>query len=198
MKLQIKICGLTRREDVAAACSLGVDWLGCVMVPGSPRFVDEDFFASIFSQRTAPCVLVVADMPLDELNALLRRLKPEAVQLHGKEDAEYARSVRGAQVWKACCLQTHEDVEAAAKHPASVVVADSRNGGSGVLSDWRLASELARAKKVFLAGGISPENVAAAAATPGIIGLDVSSGVEESPGRKSLSKIKKIMEICKR
>lgn len=197
MSLMIKICGLTRRDDVAAACDCGADYVGCVMVPNTPRFVPEEAFHSIFAECPVPRVLVVADMPLEELNALLARLRPEIVQLHGKENGEYARSVRGAEVWRAWSLTSESDVAAAAAYPAEAVVADSPRGGSGMPSDWRLAAYLARRKKVLLAGGLSPANAADAARIPGLFGLDASSGLESSPGVKSFDKIRKFMEACK-
>ncbi len=198
MSLKVKICGLTRREDVLAACDCGADYVGCVMVPNTPRFVREESFRSIFAESSLPRVLVVADMPLAELNALLARVRPEIVQLHGNEDERYARSVRGAEVWKAWTLKSEADVEKAAGYPAEIIVADSPRGGSGMSSDWRLAADLARHKKVLLAGGLSPANAEAAAKLPGLFGLDASSGLESSPGVKSIDKIRKFMEACKK
>ena len=102
----LKLCGITRPEDMAAAARAGADYAGMVLVPGTPRFVPRERISGLMA--VAPCrkVFVVRDLPLDELNALIAEFRPDVVQLHGHETPDYAKSVTGAEVWKAFNLNS--------------------------------------------------------------------------------------------
>lgn len=199
MNPMLKICGITRFEDLREAENAGADCIGIVSVPSSPRYVPPETAAALCRtcRRVKP-VLVTANLPEEELNALIRFIKPYAVQLHGGEPPEYARRIIGAEVWKAVHLQTRADVERAAVFPATLLVADAASGGSGRCCDWSLAAELARQRPLLLAGGITPDNAATALKQTGAIGVDVSSGVEDAPGIKSKNKIHQIARSIKR
>ena len=150
----LKICGLMRTEDMAAAEQAGADYTGMILVPGTPRFVPRERIPVLMA--AAPCkkVFVVRDMPLAELNALIAEFRPDAVQLHGNESADYARSVTGAEVWKAFNLNSEDVLSEAETFPCAVVVADS-GGGAGRPCRWDLAACLASARRTFLGGGIT-------------------------------------------
>ena len=189
----LKLCGITRPEDMAAAARAGADYTGMVLVPGTPRFVPRGRIAELMA--AAPCkkVFVVRDMPLSELNALIAEFHPDVVQLHGHESPDYAESVAGAEVWKAFNLNSGAVLVEAESFPCAMIVADS-GGGTGRPCRWDLAEKLARKRKIMLAGGISPENVCEAVAQVRPAGIDVSSGVESAPGVKDSQLIQTLVE----
>jgi len=189
----LKLCGITRPEDMAASARAGADYAGMVLVPGTPRFVPRGRIAELMA--AAPCrkVFVVRDMALDELNALIAEYHPDVVQLHGHESPDYAKSVVGTEVWKAFNLNSETVLAEAEAFPCAMVVADS-GGGSGHVCRWDLAERLARRRAVMLAGGITPENVREAVAQVRPAGIDVSSGVESAPGIKDSLLIQTLVE----
>ncbi len=189
----LKLCGITRAEDMAAAACAGADYAGMVLVPGTPRFVPRGRIAELMA--AAPCrkVFVVRDMPLDELNALIAEFHPDVVQLHGRETPEYAKSVAGAEVWKAFNLNAEDVLAEAEAFPCAMAVADS-GGGTGRVCRWDLVEKLARKRPVMLAGGITPENVREAVAQVRPAGIDVSGGVESAPGIKDSQLIQTLVE----
>jgi len=190
----LKICGITRVEDMAAVGRAGADYAGIILVPASPRFVPRDRIAALMAAApNAKKVFVVRDMPLDDLNALIAEFHPHAVQLHGSETADYARGVAGAAVWKAFNLNSETVLAEAEAFPCAMVVADS-GGGTGRPCDWTLAARLAAARPILLAGGVTPDNVREAAGLVSPAGIDVSGGVESAPGIKDGKLIQLIAE----
>ena len=190
----LKICGITRVEDMAAAGRAGADYAGIILVPRSPRFVPRGRIAALMAAAPgAKKVFVVRDMPLDELNALIAEFHPHAVQLHGSETADYARGVAGAEVWKAFNLNSETVLAEAEAFPCAMAVADS-GGGTGRPCDWGLAARLASARPILLAGGVTPDNVREAIGRVKPAGIDVSGGVESAPGIKDGKLIQLIAE----
>ena len=191
--MQLKICGITRPEDMAAAEEAGAAYTGMILVPGTPRFVRRERIPALMAANRCGKVFVVRDMPIDELNALIAAFRPDAVQLHGGESADYARAVTGTEVWKAFNLNSEAVLAEAAAFPCAVAVADS-GGGTGRPCRWDLAARLAARRTVFLGGGITPDNVRDAIEQVHPAGIDVSSGVESAPGVKDRSLIQKLSE----
>ena len=189
----LKICGITRPEEMAAAERAGAAYTGMILVPGTPRFVPRERIGVLMAAACTKKVFVVRDMPLPELNALIAEFRPDAVQLHGNESADYARNVTGAEVWKAFNLNSEAVLAEAEAFPCAVVVADS-GGGTGRPCRWDLAARLASARLTFLGGGITPDNVREAIAQVHPAGIDVSSGVESAPGIKDRFLIQKLSE----
>lgn len=190
----LKICGITRVEDMFAVGRAGADYAGIILVPRSPRFVPRDRIAELASAAPeAKKVFVVRDLPLDELNALIAEFHPHAVQLHGSETAGYARGVTGAEVWKAFNLNSETALAEAETFPCAMVVADS-GGGTGRPCDWTLAARLASVRPILLAGGVTPDNVREAIGRVKPAGIDVSGGVESAPGIKDGKLIQLIAE----
>ncbi len=189
----LKLCGITRPEDMAAAERAGADYVGMILVPDTPRFVPRERIPVLKAAARCKKVFVVRDMPLDELNALIAKFRPDAVQLHGKESADYARNVTGTEVWKAFNLNSEAALAEAETFPCAMVVADS-GGGTGRPCRWDLAARLASARPVFLGGGITPDNVRNAIEQVHPLGIDVSSGVESAPGIKDHLLIQKLSE----
>ena len=189
----LKLCGITRTEDMAAAEQAGADYTGMILVPGTPRFVPRTGIPALMAAARCKKVFVVRDMPLDELNALIAEFRPDAVQLHGNEPADYARAVTGTEVWKAFNLNSDAVLAEAEAFPCAMVVADS-GGGTGRPCRWDLAARLASVRPVFLGGGITPDNVRMAAEEVRPAGIDVSSGVESAPGVKDRKLIQILAE----
>jgi len=188
---RIKICGMTRAEDVREAVRLGADAIGFVLWERSPRCIGVDEAARIAS-AIPPFVTrvgVFVDATPDDVAGAVREIGLDAVQLHGDETVEPYRHV-GARLIKAVAPATSQDVVEAIALPADVgVLVDARDeerrGGTGQVANWAFAAEIAQSRPVILAGGISAQNVASAMAAVRPWALDISSGVEESPGIKS-------------
>lgn len=191
--MRLKICAITRPEDMAAAEHAGAEYTGMILVPCTPRFVPRERIPVLMAAARCKKVFVVRDMPLDELNALIAEFRPDAVQLHGNESADYARNVTGAEVWKAFNLNSEAALAEAEAFPCSMLVADS-GGGTGRPCRWDLAARLASVRPVFLGGGITPDNVCDAIEQVHPLGIDVSSGLESAPGIKDHLLIQKLSE----
>ncbi|MEZ5317080.1 MAG: phosphoribosylanthranilate isomerase [Vicinamibacterales bacterium] len=181
---RVKICGLTRREDVEAAVAAGADALGFICWPNSPRFVPPRAVRALAADLPALVarVGVFVGAPPDEVRDTVGAAGLAAVQLHGDEAVgDYA--VVGRPLIRAVSLLTDEDVARAVELPAAVTVLvdahdPARRGGTGTRADWRRAAALARRRPILLAGGLGPENVAEALHEVRPWGIDVSSGVE--------------------
>ena len=188
----LKICGITREEDARYVAMCGADFIGAIHVESSKRFVTVEQAKNIFVvAKPAKTVLVVRDMELKKLQAIIEDIQPYAVQLHGHETPEYAMSLKDVKVWKAFNLNTLNDLQEAVDFPVEIIIADS-GGGTGKTCDWTRAAKLARCRSIFLAGGITPDNVCEAITAVHPVGIDVAGGVEATPGIKDHEKIKKL------
>ena len=189
----LKICGITREEDARCVASCGADFIGAIHVESSKRFVTIELAKRIFAvAESVKPVLVVRDMELEKLQAIIDDVHPYAVQLHGSESADYAVRLKNVKIWKAFNLNMLNNLQEAVDFPADMIVADS-GGDTGKPCDWTRAAELARHRSIFLAGGITPENVQEAIAAVHPVGIDVAGGVESAPGIKDYDKI---YQIC--
>jgi phosphoribosylanthranilate isomerase len=195
----VKICGITRTEDAAAAVDAGANALGFVFWPKSPRYIDP-FAARAIVSTLPPFVTpvgVFVDQPADFVNGVTSLVRLGAVQLHGGESLEYAKNL-DAPIVKAIGLRD-EAMSAIDMWPPRIrVLLDVhdpvRRGGTGKKIDWTAAATVARRRPVLLAGGITPDNVAEAVARVQPVGIDVSSGVEARPGVKDQAKITALFE----
>ena len=190
MKLEVKICGLTRRADVELAARLGADYVGFVLYAGSRRYVPVDALAEL--TRDIPALVrkvgVFVDASRDEILRAVELGGLDVVQLHGHESADFARSIDFAEVWKA-----GYDPD----FPAARLVCDAPQGGSGKLGDHAKAAELAKLRPVMLAGGITPDNAVEFARRVRPAGIDLAGGVEFSPGIKDEEKLRKLFQNLK-
>ena len=146
MKLEVKICGLTRREDVELAASLGADFLGFVLYPGSRRFVPAAALAEL-TRNLPPHVRKVGVFVDASRDGMLRAVELgelDVVQLHGHESADFARSIDFSEVWKA----TYDP-----DFPAARLVCDAPQGGSGKFGDHEKAAELVKIRPVSVLPG---------------------------------------------
>lgn len=198
----VKICGITRSEDASAAVAEGARAIGFVFWPGSPRAVDP-YRARAIAAGLPPFVTpvgVFVNQPLAHVNAVASLVGLGVVQLHGDEDAAYAAGVR-RPVMKA--LSGPGAVAAAARWPARVLLLldahdPVRRGGTGTPADWEAVAAIAATRPVVLAGGLNPENVSDAVRRVRPAGIDVSSGVERSPGIKDQERLAALFASLRR
>jgi phosphoribosylanthranilate isomerase len=196
---KVKICGITNYEDAAAAMEMGADLLGFNFYPKSPRYIQPAKAAGII--RKLPAFIDVSGIfvnsPLEEIREIANLCQLDWVQLHGDEDAEFCRwlSYDSVKTMKVVHVKTAADLQQVDRCFTDAVLLDTYNpqryGGTGVSFDWNIIGHIA--KRVFLAGGITPEN-AAAAVSLGVYGIDVCSGVESSPGKKDHAKMKALFD----
>jgi phosphoribosylanthranilate isomerase len=199
---RIKVCGVTSVEQARWIADLGVESIGVNFVPGSPRRTDETTARAIVDavgDRTL-VVAVVAGLPLEELRGLRERTGVGCLQLHGDEpDATLEALLPHA--YRAVRVGSAADVKEAARAPGEYVMVDAKVagalGGTGHSFDWTLVIELARTRKVLLAGGLRPENVARAVATVNPFCVDVASGVESAPGIKDPERVRRFIEAVR-
>jgi len=199
-RTRIKICGITRLEDAQQAVAAGVDALGFIFAEKSPRKIDPDQARQIIS--TLPpfvdAVGVFVNAELARVNELSAYCGLTVVQLHGQESSEYCAAVRG-RVVKAFAVRpdTTGDQFAPYADVACGFLLDTYHeklaGGSGQTFDWTLVWQLALARPVILAGGLTPANVGAAVRQVRPFAVDVNSGVEVSPGIKNHSLISAVV-----
>ena len=195
LRTRIKFCGITRAEDAAVAVSLGVDALGFVLVPASPRNIAPDAAAAI--RRTLPPLVSTVALIRNAEGAFVREalqvLKPTYVQFHGDEDVAFCESF-GIPYFKAVAMADPQDLPKLARTFASATAllldghAAKRMGGSGLTFDWSRVQPIDQ--PIILAGGLKPGNVADGIAQARPYAVDVSSGIESSPGIKDSEKMR--------
>lgn len=193
-----KICGITRLEDALHAVQHGATALGFVFWPRSPRYIRPEDAGSII--RTLPSAVttvgVFVNQSVEDITRAASVAGIAAIQLHGDEPATYAGILRWP-VWRAV---TFPDVNGtlAAWPLGTTILLDAhdpvRRGGTGRSIDWTSAATIAIARRVVLAGGLTPDNVEEAIVTVRPFGVDVSSGVEEAPGVKDSNKVARFLE----
>lgn len=192
----VKICGLTRPEDARLAGELGASAVGMIFWPGSPRAVTPDLAREIAAVVPAHVLTVgvFVDATRDDIARVAEAVPLGAIQLHGSEDAAFARALTWPVI-KAVALPddgTLPDLEQWS--PATRVLLDAfdpvRRGGTGRTVDWARAGMVAARRPIILAGGIRADNVGVAVATVRPAGIDVSSGVEQAPGMKDPVKLR--------
>jgi phosphoribosylanthranilate isomerase len=200
---RVKICGVTTAADALACVDLGADALGVNFVPSSPRYVSEEAARSIVKAvgDRLLVVAVVADLPLERMRALRDATGVGCLQLHGSETAADLTALL-PHAYKAVRVAGPQDVAIAESMPGDYVMVDARVkgalGGTGHTFDWSLVVGLARTRKLVLAGGLTPDNVAAAVATVHPWCVDVASGVESAPGVKDLDKVRAFIQAARR
>jgi phosphoribosylanthranilate isomerase len=196
----VKICGITRAEDAETSVEAGADALGFVFWPESPRFV-EPSLARALAAGLPPFVTTVGvfvNQPIEHVLAVANMVKLGAIQLHGDEDLSYLARLDGRPVIKAIGL-AERAVPAVDDWPARVMLLldaydPAVRGGTGRAVDWERAATIAARRRTLLAGGLTPENVAAAVAQVQPFGIDVSSGLESRPGIKDPGRIRALFE----
>jgi phosphoribosylanthranilate isomerase len=194
----VKVCGITRLDDAEAAVAMGAGAIGFVFWPGSPRFIDP-FRAATIAAALPPFVTpvgVFVDQPASYINAVAARVRLGAVQLHGDEALDDLRPI-ARPIIKAVALGAPQAPVTAWPSQVTLLL-DAHDpvqrGGTGRTIDWDEAAAAARARRVLLAGGLTPANVAEAIEKVRPFGVDVSSGVERSPGVKDHGRLRAFFE----
>lgn len=215
MPLTIKICGVTTHEAVSAAVDAGADMVGFVFFPKSPRNMSLrqacDLSAGLEGRARKVGLVVDADDGL--LADIVREFKPDWLQLHGAESAERVSDIRkkfGVPILKAIGVAQPSDLDEveAYRGIADNVLLDAKPpkganlpGGNGLAFDWMLTNGFSArtgCKNWLLSGGLNAENVGEAVRLTNAPGVDVSSGVEDSPGQKSVEKIRAFIAAARR
>ena len=198
MSLLVKICGLSTRETLDVALGAGADMVGFVFFPPSPRHLSLETARELGRQARGRAAKVALTVDADDatLSNIVETLQPDLLQLHGKETTARLRDIKakfGLPVMKVIAVETSTDL---AVLPGFAGVADrilfdarppkgaTRPGGLGAVFDWQLLSKLELKLPYMVSGGLNPDNVAEAVRVTRAGGVDVSSGVERSPGHK--------------
>ena len=209
--LPVKICGLTTDVDVAAALDGGAAYLGFMMYGPSPRNIAPERAGELARAARGRAAVVAVTVDADDalIDRILQDLAPDWLQLHGQENPARAEALKrrtGCGIIRALRVGAAEDIAAAgafadaadrmlydARPPAGSVLP----GGNGARFDWSLTAAIPRGRDWFLAGGLTPDNVAEAMAATGAPLLDVSSGVERTPGYKDAKLIQAFLDAVR-
>lgn len=192
--IEVKICGLTRRDDAAAALDMGADYIGFVLYAGSSRFIAAGKLAQLLDGIS--CRHKVIGVFVNETRANVEKIAADcnlfAVQLNGDEKADEFTGLK-VPVWRSIRFRGRAQSPSAVKWPAARYVVDSAvpglYGGTGKPADWKRAATFAARYPTMLAGGLNPGNVADAIRTVKPAGVDVASGVELNARRKDRAKM---------
>ena len=189
----IKICGVTRPEDAALAVDLGADFVGFIFVKESPRFVTPTRAREIISttrrlgDSTTRFVGVFRDLAAREIHAIADAAGLDLIQLHGHEPDDVLREVERPVIRAVRVTDQLPAIETS----AAWVLFDT-GGGTGRTFDWTLLESYPRTKPFFLAGGLTPDNVADAIRIARPDAIDLSSGIESAPGIKDHDKMRRL------
>jgi phosphoribosylanthranilate isomerase len=210
MPTEVKICGLSDEEGVDAALDAGADFLGFVFFPPSPRNVALDRAASLAARAGGRALVAALTVDADDalLLAIARMLRPDLLQLHGREAPERVDAIRAATklpVMKVISVASAADLGRAARYPAAdrlmfdaqAPKEATRPGGYGIAFDWSILDGFASDRPWLLAGGLNPANVREALRQTNAPGVDVSSGVESAPGRKDPALIRAFVQAVR-
>lgn len=207
-RVHVKICGVRSAEDAVACAELGASAIGVNFVASSPRCIDVGAALAIAravhaTGSKAIVVGVVANMPLDDMRALVREAELDCLQLHGDESHETLAALL-PHAYKAARIATAGDVALARAFPGEHLLVDAKVdgllGGSGTTFDWSLVKELALERRLTLAGGLDEANVERAVRELRPYCVDVASGVERAgaPGVKDLARVKAFVAATQR
>jgi len=193
-RVRVKICGITSREDAECAAACGADALGFIFYPSSPRHVTPQE-ASRIIDALPPFVTpvgVFVNEPADSVRRAVEMAGLRAVQLSGDEPPEACQELP-VPVIRTVRVRAGFSVDDLSAYPVGTFHLDTQRegqyGGTGTTFDWNLARDAARVRRVIVAGGLTPGNVADAIRITRPYGVDSGSGVEAEPGRKDHRKL---------
>ncbi len=196
---KVKICGITNYEDAEAAVEMGADLLGFNFFPESPRYVTIETVQDIIQKIPAfvNTVGVFVNHSFDNIIQVIDACQLNWIQLHGDENIDFCSKFKTINVktMKAIRVKDQEDIKQAQEFHTDAILLDAyhheKYGGTGVKFDWNVIGSMDR--RVFLAGGIDPDN-AAEAVELGVYGIDVCSSIESEPGKKDHKKMQKLFD----
>lgn len=196
----VKICGITCPDDAIAAVAAGADAIGLNFVPDSRRRIDLETARAIRAVVPAhvTTVGVFRDMEAGELHAITDTLGLDAAQLHGEEPPAFTHAVaRGVATVIKVVTAGRSSPDEIDRHAADIVMLDGPAPGSGVAFDWDLVGQLVDGRRILLAGGLRPGNVADAIRRVGPWGVDVATGVETGDGHKDAGAMARFVEAAR-
>ena len=195
MRTRIKICGITRPEDAAAAVTAGADAVGLVFYPPSPRSVDVNMAGNIAEGLPAFTTIVAlfVDPDVDEVRSVLSKVRVSLIQFHGDENDEFCADFSVPYIKALRMSDDADPAQYATRYPNALGLlldgyAVDRYGGTGAQFLWQRARSC-QDKPVIIAGGLNSGNVSEALRKSGAFAVDISSGVERQPGIKDHDKI---------
>ena len=196
--VKVKICGITRLEDALSAVAAGADALGFVFHFASPRHISPEQAADIIKQLP-PFIQTVGlfvNESRDTVNTTADQCGLDIIQLHGDESPDYCSSIN-RRIIKAFRVKDFFCLDSVSDYRVAACLLDAwspaAHGGTGQTFNWEIAAEAAAQRQIILAGGLTPDNVAEAVRCVKPYAVDVSSGVECSPGHKDAEKIRKFI-----
>ena len=199
---RIKICGTTNLDDALIAVEAGADALGFIFVPNTPRYLHPDEAAKII-EELPPFITTVGlfvNAEQKEIDTIANNCSLDAIQLHGEEPPELCVTL-SRRVVKAFRVKDESSLSRLHDYHVRAYLLDTyvkgTMGGTGKVFDWNLAVKAKQYGRIILAGGLNPNNIASAILQVRPYGVDVSSGVEVSPGRKDPAKIKAFIGAVK-
>ncbi len=200
-QVRLKVCGITSLEDAHLAIECGAEFLGFNFYRKSPRYISPEAARTIIEQIpngvNTVGIFVNEAQPQDVIE-ILEISGAQLAQLHGDEDLAYCAAVGAERVIKALRVGEGFNVRQVLDYPAWAVLLDAFDkhlyGGTGKTANWEAAREAAKLTRLFLAGGLSPENIADAIQSVQPFAVDVNSGVESAPGKKDRVKLQKLKE----
>ena len=203
---QVKVCGLTRVDEALECVALGVHAIGCVFYPKSPRNLTEKQAKEICLAvpETVKTIGVFVNETFSTIMARVEKCCLKGVQLHGQESTELVDRLRKENllVIKALFAANKPSLSDVSHYTASAYLVECGTGklpgGNAITWNWNKAKPIGDAHPLILAGGLAPDNVAAAVAAGIPDAVDISSGVESSPGRKDLFKVKSLIDVVSR
>lgn len=198
---RIKICGITSLDDAHAAVECGAHALGFNFYPPSPRYITPDAARRIVSKLTPEVLTVGVFVNISSattVEGIAAASGVGAVQLHGDESPQYCRELKGMPIIKALRVGAGFNASEAAGYDVDAILLDSFNpsgrGGTGHTFDWSLARQAREfVRKLYLAGGLTPENVSDAIIAVQPYAVDVCSGIESAPGKKDLTRMRRFV-----
>ena len=208
---KVKICGLKTEAALEAALAGGADYVGLVFFPPSPRNLSPEAAGPLAAKARGRAGIVALMVDPDDalIDAVVRAVDPDLLQLHGEESPERVAEVRrrwAKPVMKAVNVETAADAEAALAYEgiADLILFDARAprdatrpGGHGAVFDWRALEDVKDKVAYMLSGGLTPDNVDEAIRVTGARMVDVSSGVEVRPGEKDPELIRRFLQAAK-
>jgi phosphoribosylanthranilate isomerase len=211
MPIEVKICGLKTAATMRAALDARADYVGLVFFEKSPRYVSLETAAELadLARDHAQVVALLVDADNPFIDHLMPYVAPDILQLHGSETPARAAEIKrrtGARIMKVIKVETAADASAALQYAgiADLILFDAKApkgailpGGNGVAFDWRTLDDVKGKVPYMLSGGLTPENVAEAIRRTGATRVDVSSGVETSPGEKDAALIRAFIAHAK-
>ena len=198
----VKICGITNIDDALAAVTAGADALGFNFYKPSPRYITPQSAREIIEQLPASVLTVGVFVNEEAAARIAAEAGVAALQLHGDESPSYCRELADRYVIKTLAVSNDFDIDVIKSYKVEAIMLDASDnklrGGTGKTFDWSLAREVSRlVPKLFLAGGLSPENIEEAIATVRPYAVDACSALEDRAGKKNHERMRAFIKAVR-